>query len=540
MPGSSAGILRQVRKLIKHQPAGSFSDRELLERFSQHRDEAAYGELVRRHGTLVQGVCRRMLNHTQDAEDAFQATFLLLAQKASSLGKRASVANWLFGAARYVSARAKTAARRRRRHEAKAATTEMQETRDDVTWEELKEVLDAELGHLPEHYRTPVLLCYLEGKTQEEAARELGWTPTTVRGRLYRGRDLLKRRLTRRGISFGAGLLVSILSQSSASAAMAMLRKATIEAVLHHTAGKTGTISAEVVALAEEALPMIAAAKTRLVVGFLLALTIIAAAAGLLAHQSVSNSDDDKKPSNASPKSIPEDKKPHLDRFGDPLPANAIARLGTARFRHGGWVHCIAYSPDGKLLASGGEDQVVCIWEAATGKELRRVHADWPARLAFSPNGKMLASSGQQTIHIWDMATGKELRQMSGDQPFGGIAFSPDGKTLASAAWRDAIRLWDATTWKEVRTIGRPQSAVVCVAFSPDGKYLASGDWLDKAVILWEVDSGKEVRRFGEQKDGISKVLFSPDGKNLLAGGQHGQPPGQTDGPIHCWDINTR
>src|SRR5262249_24619870 len=157
----------------------------------------------RRHGTLVLGVCRRMLRQTQDTEDAFQATFLLLAQKARSVRKQESVASWLYGVARHMAAKAKAAAVRRRRHEICAATRAVQEIRDDVTWKELKDVLDDELAHLPEHFRSPILLCYLEGKTQEEAAQELGWTLATLHGRLYRGRDLLRRRLMRRGISFG-------------------------------------------------------------------------------------------------------------------------------------------------------------------------------------------------------------------------------------------------------------------------------------------------------------------------------------------------
>src|SRR5262245_59639297 len=180
MAGSSAGILREVRKLIKHPSC----DRELLERFCQHHDETAFTELVRRHGALVLGVCRRVLRQTQDAEDAFQATFLLLAQTAGSLQRRESVANWLFGVARHVAARAKTAAHRRQRHEGRAAVSETQAIRDDVTLKEFKEILDEELGRLPDHYRAPLLLCCLEGKARDEAARQLGWTMGTLRGRL--------------------------------------------------------------------------------------------------------------------------------------------------------------------------------------------------------------------------------------------------------------------------------------------------------------------------------------------------------------------
>src|SRR5262249_35622519 len=138
----------------------------------------------RRHETLVMSVCRRILDQAPDAEDAFQATFLLLAKKAGSLGKQESVASWLHAVAQRVAAKAKVARARRLRHENRAAVGEALETRDDVSWREIRALLDEELGRLPEHYRAPLLLCYLEGKTQEEATRQLGWTAAAMRGRL--------------------------------------------------------------------------------------------------------------------------------------------------------------------------------------------------------------------------------------------------------------------------------------------------------------------------------------------------------------------
>src|SRR5262249_47080135 len=159
---AAGGILREVRRLIQHPNGGLLTDRELLERFSQHHDEAAFGGLVRRHETLVMGVCRRILGQAQDAEDAFQATFLLLAKKAASIRNKESVASWLYAVAQRTAAKAKVTASRRRRHESRAVVSDIQVIRDNVTWKEIKEVLDDELGRLPEYYRAPLLLCYLE------------------------------------------------------------------------------------------------------------------------------------------------------------------------------------------------------------------------------------------------------------------------------------------------------------------------------------------------------------------------------------------
>jgi len=533
---ASGDILREVRRFMKHPRGSAPADRELLERFSEHRDEAAFCELVRRHETLVMGVCQRILGQTQDAEDAFQATFLLLAKKAQTIRSVESVASWLYGVAQRVAAKAKVAAARRRRRESRAAISDISVIRDHVTWKELKEILDRELGRLPEKYRAPLLLCYLEGKTQDEAACLLGWTASTVHGRVNRGRDLLRRRLIRGGFSLSAGLFASMLSQPSASAATAMLRKATVKAVLHCMAGKTGTISTQVLSLAHEGLPMIVAAKARLSIAALLALTVLAAGAGLFAHQPASSKDDNKEPAGQSAysgKQIPEEQQPtRLDRFGDPLPTEALARLGTVRFRHGSHVGGLAYSPDGKQLATYCQDHAIYIWDADTGKELRRClgHTDGPLMsLVFAPDGKTLASGGyDKTMRIWDAVTGKEIHRVDCNGVVCSLAFSPDGNMLAAGVEK-TIELWSTATYQEPRRLQGSKDGYVSVAFSPDSKYVASGGDGESAC-LWEAATGKEVRRFGNKEDQITGVVFSPDGKGLLAG---------CLGAIRWWDVAT-
>jgi RNA polymerase sigma factor (sigma-70 family) len=186
-------------------------DHTLLDRYRSGRDERAFAELLRRHGPMVLGVCRRVLSHTQDAEDAFQATFLVLAKKARSI-RHPSVGSWLYGVASRLAKQAKREARRREQREQKAARPECIE--DDGR--EVLQVLDEELRRLPESNRAPLLLCHLAGLTQEEAARRLGWSFSTLRRRLAQGRERLRTRLARRGVAPAVAALAAPVPASLA------------------------------------------------------------------------------------------------------------------------------------------------------------------------------------------------------------------------------------------------------------------------------------------------------------------------------------
>ncbi|HKB02910.1 MAG TPA: sigma-70 family RNA polymerase sigma factor [Gemmataceae bacterium] len=205
MTSAQAGtVLRHLRQ----RPAGPAEppDAQLLERFAADRDQAAFAALVRRHGPMVLGVCRSVLRHEQDAEDAFQATFLVLARKAGSVRRPGAVAGWLYEIAHHVAARAQAAAARRRTQERKATPMPPADPTLDMTLRDLHRVLHRELRRLPEKYRLPLVLCYLEGRSHEEAAAQLGWSRGTFRGRLDRGREHLRRRLAARGLAL-SGLL---------------------------------------------------------------------------------------------------------------------------------------------------------------------------------------------------------------------------------------------------------------------------------------------------------------------------------------------
>jgi RNA polymerase sigma factor (sigma-70 family) len=162
---------------------------------------AAFEDLVKRHGPLVLGVCRQVLNHRQDAEDAFQATFLVLARKAGTIRDRQLVGCWLYEVANRIARRARArASRRRLRPEMRGVEASGAEPESDAAWNELRPVLHAEVNGLPAKYGVPLVLCYLEGETHVEVARLLHWPVGTVKGRLSRARDMLRARLSRRGL----------------------------------------------------------------------------------------------------------------------------------------------------------------------------------------------------------------------------------------------------------------------------------------------------------------------------------------------------
>ncbi len=195
--GRLDSLVRRLRRTVAS-PADAASDASLLERFVASRDEAAFEVLLWRHGPMVLGVCRRMLRCAQDAEDAFQAAFLLLARKAASIRRREAVAGWLYRTACRVALRAREAARRHPAAMPLSAEPTAPDAEPDLVWRDLRPVLDEEVRRLPDKYRLPIILCYFRGRTHAEAARELGCPRGTVGVRLQRARELLRGRLTRR------------------------------------------------------------------------------------------------------------------------------------------------------------------------------------------------------------------------------------------------------------------------------------------------------------------------------------------------------
>jgi RNA polymerase sigma factor (sigma-70 family) len=305
----TARLLKHIRGLAVVPDRGQWSDKELLSRFASQADEAAFTALLKRHGPMVLRVCWRVLHNWHDAEDAFQATFLLLARKAASKAWHDSVANWLYQSAYYLALKARAAAARRAAHETRAGAPMRQDPLADLTGRELQTVLDEELARLPEKYRAPLVLCYLEGATRDEAAHQLGCPLSTLGLRLEQGRNRLRGRLERRGLMFSAALSAALLAEQAPAATLtSRLLASTTQAASLAATGKAlgGVISESVAGLLREGLRAFSLSKLKIAAVLILALTVLASSAGLWARRALEDDQTAAPPAETSKSSVRE------------------------------------------------------------------------------------------------------------------------------------------------------------------------------------------------------------------------------------------
>jgi RNA polymerase sigma factor (sigma-70 family) len=567
-------LARSLASLTRRLTARHEADAALLARYASANDPAAFAELVRRHGPMVLGVCRRMLGHWHDADDAFQATFLVLARGARSLRKPGALSSWLYGTAVRVCRKARG---RRRAPELPPGAAAADDPFAEVAWKEVRGLLDEEVGRLPEALRAPLLLCYFDGLSRDEAAAKLGWSRRTLMRRLEQARERLRLRLGRRGVApLGVGAAV-LAPRGLAAVVPGRLLAAAVGG------GTGGPVPAAVRALAAGAV----GGLPRVAVG--LVLLLAAAGFGLAALSSPATTEPPA--GQSSPPAAPgEAKADATDGDGRPLPAGAIRRLGSRRFRVEGHCDFILPTPDGKHVLvqpqpalSAYAAQGLMLLDADTGlrvhsfEDSRRVpkcstyEAVRPA--AFSPDGKTLYALGwhkseeadwhrvwasfdnpsKRVLLVWDVATGKLTNEW--DLPPGaagrasllGVTVSPDGKRLyVSGAVRMAVvpgrtvrgepglHVLDAATGQVLQTW---DGAGNVAGFAAGGKEVITFR-RQAAITAHDAETGKPVRTFG-LAGSVLGVAISPDGKTVAAAGAAGREGGPATCAVKLWDAAT-
>jgi RNA polymerase sigma factor (sigma-70 family) len=598
-----SAIESDLRAIFEGGTVAGLTDGQLLARFAAPRAkeaEPAFTALVARHGPMVLGVCQGLLG-THDAEDAFQATFLVLARKAGALRQPDLLGPWLHGVAHRTARRLRDKNARRRRHEAEAAMcgatplghAERHESRP-VSRDEI-EALHEEIERLPERYRTAVVLCHLQGLTHDEAARRLGRPVGTISARLSRARERLRSRLSRRGLALPAGMMATAMGTKNASAVPAALASSTARIAMSVSAGLTaGSIPASIATLSQGVLRSMVFAKLRMISAMLF---VLGAAAGSMVVLAQHGGPRKLTPGveNAGGRPQPAAKPSTTDSLGDPLPSGARLRLGTLRFRPPSMVVDLALSPDETTIVTVGDELIV--WDAPSGKERWRVPGrdygfDNPPAAAYGQRAVTFSADsgrfytpgrvGRSEIVVWETASGRhEVLRVAAPNPRGDFEgmtrsvditsdgrmlavgngrglvvcdlhgkvlfeianahgpfhidqndrllffgdyslgrFSPDATILAvvTSDRPEEIRLYETETGRELRRVALA-SRLVRLAFSPDGKQLATTE-RDKAVRLYDVTTGNRawshiVKLTDIRENYTSAIAFSPDGKNL-------------------------
>jgi RNA polymerase sigma factor (sigma-70 family) len=556
---SAETLVGYLCSIFSQRRGESEDDSELLRRFAQAGDGDAFAALMHRHGPMVLGLARRGVGDWQLAEDVFQATFLLLARKVHTIRRPESLSCWLHSITFRLARKARGSWLRRQEREAQAPTSTAPTPLDELTAREWLTMLDDELRDLPETLRAPLILCCLEGLSQEEAARRLGCSPGAVRGRLERGRNRLRQRLEKRGLTLPTVLGGSLLIAESASAVSPVLAESTLNAI-QTGAGASPAAST----LAREVLQSMFVNQLKVFAAVVL-LAVTGSGLGLLGLRLVAREEPAEKVVAVGAERItgaPAAPEKGKDLHGDPLPAGVVMRLGTLRQRAVGAV--LAVSADGKSLIGVRAGKGIRIWDVVTGelRQKRELPGEAWSSVNLSSDGKwLLRGTGgpEEHLEIWDVQTGVKARELKikGSRYIMPAVFSPDGKRVAAVGHRRVgdnkpsnpdnhlVRAWDLATGKEIFAIDVQNNvATSLLAFTPDGKrLLATFSSVEEGMYCWEIASG---RRLWQNKEfGHSGIVFTPDGK-ILSSQQRprvvdletGQPADIPGLPPFEWDTH--
>jgi RNA polymerase sigma factor (sigma-70 family) len=516
--------VNSLRKQLDTNAANARTDAELLASFAAGRDESAFAAIMRRHGPMVLRLCRRTAGHAQDAEDAFQATFLVLARMAGTVRKREALASWLYGVAYRLAHRTRTAATRRRRIERNLLEMASRSQPSAIDLRELQALLDDEVARLASKYRGAFVLCCLECKSRTEAAEELGCKEGTLASRLAHARRVLQQRLARRGVTLSAALGAGALVEAEAFASVpGALAATTLAAVLHFAGGQTcAAVSGRVITLANAMVRSLMLGRLRFLAIMLLGLVLLSSGAVVAAvhvldlgneTQAIAQASSDPQDSN-TPVTQSTPTPARTDRYGDKLPDGVIRRFGTLRLRLCG---AVTFTPDGESIVSAGgvDGSDLVFWDRRTGKETRRIPGKGAIRsLQYSPDGTMLAATTGLVVTnpVWDSKSGKVRFTFQGE--YG--TFTRDGRYVLGVRngddGRPIVARWETATGKAAGTWTLPADAR-SPRCSPDGKSVAY--ILGDAVVVYDLDAKAERRRWNDSK--MQSLAFSPDGNRLVA-----------------------
>jgi RNA polymerase sigma factor (sigma-70 family) len=436
-------LMRHIKELAAGRAGRPGTDRQLLDDFACRGDERAFAGLVGRHGPMVLRVCRRVLRHEQDAEDAFQATFLVLARSTASIHQRETLASWLYGVAYRTAMRAKRGAARRRTHEARLRDRTPPAT-VSPTWDDVQAVLDEEIRRLPESFRSAFVLCVLDGKTVLAAAAELGAKEGTVSWRLARARQWLRQRLARRGIQLSSVLAALAVAQGASEAAVpAGLAGVTVRFALSVAAGEpAAAIPPHVAALAAGVTRAMFVTRAKVTAALLLAAGLVLAGAGALARQALAAGG----PPPASERSEISAPQPEQPTAKEPAKPPAADDRDRELVTYSGQV----FGPDGRPVAGAKVYQT--LWwgyhykpfeslESATSGRDGRFEFTTPAAKQKGQPAIVSAAAlnlgvGWVGLHAQDKRTGLTLKLVADDVPITGQIVDLEGKPVAGATLR--------------------------------------------------------------------------------------------------------